>query len=661
MLRTRVPCALVSPSFLLLALGFLVPAQAKDEKYVWPPITPEELALKSDPTNPGAPAIILNREEYTDDVYDFDTSYYRIKVLTDEGKKYADIEIPFVKDVWAVQDLRARTVRPDGSAVDFKGQMFEKVVIKAGGFRFLAKTFTLPEVQVGSIIEYRYKIERGPYSLYDSRWILQRELSTRKAHFSLRPYGGRPIAWSWFGLPANTVPERRKDNTIHLEVQNIPAFPEEEYMPPGDSLKARVMFYYVSTFGDEKPIKTPDDFWREKGKRLYENNERFIGDRKGIKRAAAEIVNPADAPEAKLRKLYARVQQIRNLSFEREKTEKEERREKLKDNENVEDVLEHGYGNAYEINELFVALARAAGFEATLVPIGERRSAFFEPKLLSLRQLDTDIVQVRLGAQEWCLDPATRFCPYNLLPWQETDTGGLRPGKEGGVIVTTSRPKSADAVVERTATLQLDTEGAVEGNVQVKFVGQEALERRLDNRHADEAGKRKALEDEVKGWLPKGSTVELKNVPHWESSEESLSAEFTVKDQDFATATGRRLLLPLAIFQANEKYPFQTAKRAYPIYFRYPYQELDTITVTLPKGYQVESLPAPRSKEFPFCRYDITRRSQDGTLRLERRLVMDGHFFRVEGYSALRVFYDSVRAGDEEQVVLKAVESAPQK
>jgi hypothetical protein len=658
--RTRGPSALISLALLLLATGFPVPAQAKD-KDEWPPITPEELAMKDDPANPGARAIILNREEYTDDVDDFDTSYYRIKVLTDEGKKYADIEIPFVKGVTQVDELKARTVRPDGTALDFKGQMFEKVVVKAGGFKFLAKTFTLPEVQVGSIIEYKYKMRRPIYFLYDSRWILQRELSTRKAHFSLRPFGGRPIAWSWYGLPANVAPEQRKDNTIQLEVQNVPAFPEEDYMPPGDTLKARVMFYYVSSFGDGKPIKTPDDFWKEKGKMLYEDNERFIGDRKGIKRAAAEIVNPADAPDAKLRKLYTRVQQIRNLSFEREKTEKEERREKLKDNQNVEDVLEHGYGNAYEINGLFVALAHAAGFEAALVPIGERRNGFFESKLLSLRQLNTNIVQIRLGAQEWYLDPATRFCPYNLLPWEETDTRGVRPEKVGGVIVSTPSPKSAEAVIERTATLRLDTEGAVEGNVQVKFVGQEALELRLDNRHEDEAGRRKALEDAVKGWLPKGSTVELKNSPNWEAVEASLSAEFTVKIQDLASATGRRLLLPLAIFQANEKYPFQSGNRVHPIYFRYPFQELDTIMVTLPQGYQVESLPAPRSKAFPYFRYEISRRSQDGTLRLERRLVMDGYFFRVEAYSALRTFYDSVRAGDEEQVVLKAVESGPQK
>lgn len=658
MLSSRIAPVLFSLNSLLLAVGLVLPAPAKAEKDEWPPISPEELAMKSDPTNPGAPAIILNREEHTDDVAGFDTSYYRIKVFNDEGKKYADVEIPFVKDFSKVEDVKARTVRPDGTAADFKGQIFEKVIVKAGGIKYLAKTFALPDVQVGSIIEYKYKIRRPEWALYDSRWILQRELSTRKAKFSLRPYKGQELAWTWHALPGGKAPEKREDGTVHLQLENIRGFPEEEYMPPPDSLKARVMFFYLGEMFDRGEIRWPSDFWKERGKKAYEGVEGFIGDRKEIKRAAAEIVSPGDPPDTKLRKLYTRVQQIRNLSFEREKTEQEQKREKLKDNNNVEDVLKHGYGYGYEINYLFAALARAAGFEAGLLYVAGRHEQPFELNLLSWRQLNANVVQVRLGSQEWYLDPATRFCPYNLLPWQETDARGVRPEKEGSAFVTTPSSMSADGIVEREAALHLDMDGSLAGNVQVKFIGQEALERRLDNRLTDEAGRKKALEDEVKEWLPKGSSVELKSTPNWESSEESLSAAFAVKIQDLAAPAGRRLLLPLAIFQVREKYPFRSTARVHPIYFRYPFQELDTISVTLPKGYQVESLPAPRSDGLPFCRYEIARRSQDGTLRLERRLVMDGYSFPAPSYSFLRAFYDSVRAGDEEQVVLKAVETA---
>ncbi len=652
----------------------------------WPPITPEELAMKDDPTNPGAPAIILNRDEHNDDVQHFQTDYYRVKILTDEGRKYANIEIPLVKDVSKVEYIKARTVRPDGTAVDFKGQVFEKTVIKTGGFKFLAKAFTLPDVQVGSIIEYKYKVRRPLWALYTTSWIVPRELTTRRVHFSLRPYAGRAIVWTWSGgcatrrahlslrsyagraiawtrsgLPANKAPERRKDETIHLELENIPAFPEEEYMPPADMLKPHVAFFYLSSFPGEKEVKTPDDFWKQFGKWVHKGTEEFIGEHKAVKRVVAEIVNPADPPDAKLRKLYARVQQIRNLSSEQSKTEKEEKREKLKDNQDAEYVLKHGYGSGPEINVLFVALARAGGIDAAMLYVTDRRRWFFQPNLLRWGQLSASVVQARVGSQDVFLDPGTRFCPYGLLPWGATDTKGLRPEKDGGVFVTSPKPRSTDAVVERKGVLQLDREGTLQGKAEVTFVGQEALQRRLQSREADEAGRRKALEDEVREHLPAGSTVELTNQPNWEGPEEPLRAEFHIKTPNFGTSTGRRLLLPLAVFQANTKYPFQTTQRVHPIYFSYPFQTLDDITLEVPKGYEVESFPAARSKTFPFCRYEIARRSQDGTLRLERRLVMDGYFFPVEKYSALRVFYDAVRAGDEEQVVLKAVEGGQAK
>jgi hypothetical protein len=673
MLPTRVAPALLFLNSFLLAVGLALPAQAKDEKYVWPPITPEELAMKDDPANPGAPAILLYREERADDEKRYEINYYRIKVLTDEGKKYADVHIPYLEGAVEVEDIRARTVRPDGSVVDFQGQIFDRVVVKAKKLRFLAKTFTLPEVQRGSMIEYSYRsrwrkdwpdVLKNPsryiietaYSYPTAHWIVQHELFTRRARFSLRPLPAVRLEWVWMGLPKDRVPSKQPDGTVQLEVENVPAFQEEEFMPPESMLKSCVDLFYVLGF-----FSGADIFWEKVGNQHAEIYEKFIGDFKGIKRLVAEMVKPDDHVETKLRKLYIRAQQIRFLSFEALKTEKETKREGLKENKNVEDVLEHGYAAANEINLFFAALARAAGFDAGVVEVAARDRGFFRKQVLDASQLSALVVRVKVGAKDYYFDPATRFCPYMLLPWEESASQGLRVDKKGATFVGTPQPESGDAILERKATLELDSEGNLQGKVQVTFTGQEALRRRLENRQKDEAGRRKELEDEVKGWLPAEASVELKSASNWEGSEESLYAEFTVKIQAFASATGRRLLLPLAIFQAKEKSPFQTAKRVHPIYFSYPFQTLDDITLEVPKGYEVESLPTPRSKAFPFGRYEISRRSEGGKLRLERRLVMDGYFFRVEGYSALRVFYDAVRAGDEEQVVLKAVESAPQK
>src|SRR5690348_9232665 len=77
----------------------------------WLPISPEELKMTGDPAAPGAPAIILYRQVNRDDSnshvpHEYD--YVREKIFTEEGRKYADVEIPFVKGDYEIVNIRAR-------------------------------------------------------------------------------------------------------------------------------------------------------------------------------------------------------------------------------------------------------------------------------------------------------------------------------------------------------------------------------------------------------------------------------------------------------------------------------------------------------------------------------------------------------------------------
>ena len=142
MLRSKSYAVLVTIGMALIVFR---PALAGTAE--WPPISKEELSMTDDPVNPGAAAILLYREVTTDDLKGIQTEYRRLKVLTDEGKKYADVEIPYVEKLFHVENIQARTIRPDGSAVNFTGQTFDRTVVKARRTSVHVKTFTLPEVQ----------------------------------------------------------------------------------------------------------------------------------------------------------------------------------------------------------------------------------------------------------------------------------------------------------------------------------------------------------------------------------------------------------------------------------------------------------------------------------------------------------------------------------
>ena len=643
----------VLASFLFVTLTMLVPHT------VWAvgfqPVPPDELKMTAEPQAPGAPAIILFRQVDRDDRGHtaHEDVYFRIKILTEEGRKYADIEVPFLKEQGTVANIHARTIEPDGSIVNFSGKAFDKSIVKARGVKYVAKTFTLPDVQVGSILEYYFTIDFSENLLFDSNWILSNELFTKNAKFSLKPYTSDyapwNVRWSWNWLPPGTAqPKEAPDHVVHLEASNIPAFQTEDYMPPVNELKSRVDFTY-----SEEPFESqPDKYWKKIGKKRNDQLESFIGKRKAMDQAVSEIVSPGDSPEVKLQKIYARVQQIRNTSYEVQKTEQEQKRDKEKTPDNVETIWKKQYGNGWQLTWLFLALARSAGFEASGMWLADRSNYFFVPQNMDGRRLDANVVVVKVNGKDVFFDPGAAFTPFGMLPWVETAVQGLKLDKDGGSWVITSLPDSAESGIQRKAELKLTETGELEGKLTVTYTGLEASQRRVEERLADEPERKKFLEDEVKEAIPIVCDVELTSQPDWKSST-ALVAEYSLKVTGWISGAGRRALLPVGLFGAPEKHLFDHAERVHPIYFEYPFQRSDDVTIDLPLGWQITTVPKPQNLDAKAITYTLEAKNDKGTLHLNRVLNVNVILLAADKYSTLRRIFQIVRTGDEEQVMLQ--------
>jgi len=135
---------------LVLVLLLFVGAAARRAQLVsagdeWQPISQEELKMTSVPEAPGAPAVYLYRQvDREDSRTPHEYNYARIKILTEEGRKYADVEIPFFKEQGNIHSIKARTIRPDGSIVNFEGKAFDKTIVKAKGLKYLQRPSPCP-------------------------------------------------------------------------------------------------------------------------------------------------------------------------------------------------------------------------------------------------------------------------------------------------------------------------------------------------------------------------------------------------------------------------------------------------------------------------------------------------------------------------------------
>ena len=172
------------------AFGLLAAVSPAFVRAQFQPPNPDELKMTEDPKAPGAAAVYLDYEE-TDKSKEESTEYYaRIKVLTEKGKEAATVAITYPAGELNIGSIRARTIHTDGTIVPLNVKPEDLLEVKSGDYRLQRKVFTLPSVEVGSILEFAYQV-RGSWfgaGLVGSTKVLRSQgpLSVRAHRSGLR-------------------------------------------------------------------------------------------------------------------------------------------------------------------------------------------------------------------------------------------------------------------------------------------------------------------------------------------------------------------------------------------------------------------------------------------------------------------------------------------
>lgn len=619
----------------------------------------------------GAQAVILLREEIDDDMNNAHSVYERIKILTDAGREYANVELPYSHRYFSIGSISGRTIHSDGSIVPFEGKPFDKTVVKGNGIRVNVKSFTLPDVQVGSVIDYRYSLRYDDNRAFAPTWEVQEDLFQRKAYFKFIPFQNhgsvelmldhgqlsRGIAWTPF-LGSGAQPElhqrpQQTFATVHdvsewvdLTRENIPAFIEEPFMPPASLMKLRVYFYY------EQSLKK-EDYWKSEGKFWNKDVEEFVGHNRGVSEALAKVISPADSAEQKVRKVYAFVAGLENQDYIPERTAQEEKALELKSNKNAGDVLDHHSGTHDDLNRLFVSMVRTAGIPASMIWVPDRSETIFLKDYLSTRQFDAEVAIVTLDGKDVFLDPGSKFCPYGILDWRYSGVPGLRQSAKAADYGQTPEPNYKQSVTTRVADVSLDEHGMIDGTVNLAFKGIAAMLHRQEGGKTDAEGRKKILEDQLRKILPGDTEVKLVNTPDWDSTETPLIASFHISGP-FAVAAGKRLMLMQHVFQVNEKSRFTATERSNAIYFHIPWQEADEVHLRIPEGMEVESLAPNDAVKLEYAVYQVSQKQEAPNKIFSRRdFIMGAELFPPEKYKEVKGFFDKVKADDDQPALVR--------
>ena len=663
-LHLRFACALT------LSLPFLACAARADQ---WTTPTPAELSMTSIPEVPNAPAVYLYKEQTTDDFEHAHRYYVRLKVLTERGKDYANVELPYITGQagYNIDEIAGRTIHPDGSIVMFTGKPYDKLVSKAGRYQEKAKVFTLPAVDVGSIIEYRYKFSFDEDYFWSPDWYLQSDLYTRQAHYMWRPtnkqlvndkgdvVSGR-VAWAPI-LPQGAAVKQETPAgkfELTLDVHDIPPFPEEEDMPPLGSVSYRVLFYYSA-------YANPAEFWKSEGKTWSKAQDKFIGPNSAVNDFVRTLVLPADTQQQKADKLYTALMTFENTDFTRARSSKEDKAAGLKEVSNAGDVIRRKRGTSDQIAETYVAMARAAGLKAYVMAVANRDERLFVAMYLSLRQLDDDIAIINIDGKDVFFDPGQRFCEPGHLAWKHTVAGGIRQVDGGTRIASTMSENYRYSHISRIADLTLDDHGEATGTVTLTYTGDPALRWRQQALRGDDTSLNADLRESMERILPGGMEVRVTDVQALADYNKPLKITYSIKGA-VGASTGKRLMVPADIFEANEKPRFPQDKRELVVDLHYSSQLQDAVRFHLPASLVIESTPVPDKLGLQqVALFNVSSRTGPSWITSYRDVTLGSPLFAATEYPGLKNFYAKLESKDQEPIILTrapvAASAAPAK
>jgi len=644
------------------------PALAGDD---WKPIDPAELAMKEPRVEKDTDAEALFWEVRVEDELEAGgprtvlRHYVRIKIFTERGREaQSKVDIPFLSN-WSIRDIAARTIKPDGSIVEVKKEdILERTIVKEGRTKIKAKSFAMPGVEPGALIEYRWKEVRKDQLAMYIRLHFQREVPVQVVKYSVKPllmpgfkFGMRVMTFQAQASP--WVKER--DGSYSTEMTNVPAFREEPRMPPEASVRPWMLVYY-----SQDQDLTPDQFWKEFGKGTFERSKLRMKVSDEVKQAAATAIGDAVTPDQKIERLFEFCRsKIKNMNDDASGLTSEERA-KLKESKTPADTLKRAMGTGLDIDLLFAALAIAAGFDARVVNLSDRSDTFFEKSFPDPYFIQAYDIAVRVGDGWRFYDPASTYVPFGMLRWQEESQDALISDAKEPIWVKTPLSTPDKSKQTRLAKLRLSEDGTLEGDVKVEYYGHLAVERKEWDDDDSPAQREETLRGSVKARM---STAELTNirVENVTDPGKPFTYLYHIRVPGYAQRTGKRLFLQPAFFQRGFVPLFATSSRHHAIYFNYPWSEEDEVTIQLPEGFSLDSPESPSGfASPPITEYKPSAAiTKDGrTLIYKRNFYFGGDgniLFPVGMYAQLKRFFDTLHQQDNHTITLKhaAVAAAP--
>ncbi len=627
--------------------------------------------------DPDASAVILY--DYGNTYMDLDTrsgSFYyvyekqiRVQILNEDGYDWADFSIPLL-DIRGTREnmsrFRGHVHNLDGSRVRSTRIRSRDGMTERTSENLRTIKFSFPDIQPGSIVEYRYTI-RSPFLYNLPSWQFQHTVPVEYSEYNLElpefynyqfymqgyetlDIAEQDVASMTYLLPMGNRPRdgtgrvTASTTTYKWVMSDVPAMRSEPYTSNIRNFLSMIRFELSSiNFPGQTPIPYTLS-WLDIDERLRED-DRFGGFLSGSRQLRREMEDLDETATTETEKIVAALNYIHdNIRWNE--------RRGIYASGSPRNILREGTGNAADINLMLVAALRQLGINADPVVSSTRDNGIVIPSFPTMSRFNYVLAALTLDDGEvMLLDATDTFCPPGMIPARALNGEGrrIKDNNAEWVKLETDFP----SLEKRNYHFSIDQQGNLKGNSRAENSDYAAYSIRRDlERELNQDDYIKSLQEEVPGLEITSLTIENE-----EDLDQPIIKEMDMELAEAISHAGDMILFTPLLFEALEENPFRIDERNYPVDFTVPFKEQISMIFEIPEGFEVDFLPESLN-----ITYD-DQANFDFAVRLNEKNKIEVHstfevlktMFLPSDYDGLKSFFGKMVEKQTEQIVLTAI------
>lgn len=569
------------------------------------------------------------------------TFHTKTKILTQRGRRYADVPIPFNSKLQDVDFHFAKSIQPDGTERSVKPDELGTVSVFPGNPAYndvQMSRYLIPGVEVGSVLDQEYSLKAKP-AMADNFWMIWRFRTAQpvlRRTLAVRVPAARKLQWRLHNLDsqpqiADSADKQWKTYTWTYSAPN--ELQSEPYMPSPDEV---MPWLEITTV----------DSWADVAKWLHQISEPQIDTNTDIQQRVRILTATLADPAQKIAAIYYWMEDnFRFISAELGMSAYKPRA--------ASQTFVSRYGDAKDLSVLLVAMLRDAGITARLAYLESGSARPIGDRLPMARVLSHCIVVAEAGGKTYYLDPSAETARYDTVLGRLCNTELLLVGKDADKLVPSpAYDRAKHGTIERLK-LALAADGSVKGQMQTEYAGESdgfirAAFKAVRAENLDEL-----MQREVRKSLPKGKLVDFE-VADVSDRAKNFVATYHFESPSWAKTDGALRFKPsLAQNVEVGNDLFSKGDRQFPFLFYDTAPSIMEAEITIPDGWKVESLPKDLNMDNAFSFWKRSIRQEGNRILISETSYIKTARLPRESIADIRKYYDEAIARKNDEIVLK--------